>query len=65
VESKMRFPLSNSPCCWKTVILKKKEKIDLLHLESESAHPSFVATGFSLGPERSAVEKCSSDFQER
>jgi hypothetical protein len=39
----MRFPLSNSPCCWKTVILKKKEKIDLLHLESESAHPSSVA----------------------
>jgi hypothetical protein len=33
--------------------------------ERDVGHPSFVATGCSLGPERSAVEKCSSDFQER
>src|ERR1700761_7862699 len=33
------FPLSNSPCCWKTFILKKERKEILLHLESESAHP--------------------------
>jgi hypothetical protein len=47
VESKGRFPLSNSPCCDGTIDFMRFVRIDhLLHLEFESTHPMFCgATG--------------------
>jgi hypothetical protein len=37
------LPTFQQPLLLETLYLKKKEKIDSLHLESESAHPDCVA----------------------
>jgi hypothetical protein len=38
---KAMLPTFQQPLLLENLYLKKKENIDLLHLESESAHPSF------------------------